>query len=62
MATIVRWPTSGGKRWCALAFTPCLQYQYAAGKNIVRYCLALDAMEALFDGRATTFCYRHQRL
>lgn len=38
-----------------LAFAPCLQYQYAAGKN---YCadmaLALDALEALFDERADT--------
>ena len=39
-----------------LAFTPCLQYQYAAGKNTSDIALALDAMEALFDSRATTFC------
>lgn len=39
-----------------LAFTPCLQYQYAAGKNTADIALALDAMEALFDGRADTFC------
>ena len=39
-----------------LAFTPCLQYQYAAGKNTSDIALALDALEALFDGRATTFC------
>lgn len=39
-----------------LAFTPCLQYQYAAGKNTSDIALALDAMEALFDGRADTFC------
>lgn len=39
-----------------LAFTPCLQYQYAAGKNTSDLALALDAMEALFDGRAATFC------
>lgn len=39
-----------------LAFTPCLQFQYAAGKNTSDIALALDAMEALFDGRATTFC------
>lgn len=39
-----------------LAFTPCLQYQYAAGKNTSDIALALDAMEALFDGRASTFC------
>jgi uncharacterized protein (TIGR00288 family) len=48
------------KRWeealVRLAFTPCLQYQYAAGKNTADIALALDAMEAMFDGRADTFC------
>jgi len=39
-----------------LAFTPCLQYQYASGKNTADIALALDAMEALFDARADTFC------
>lgn len=39
-----------------LAFTPCLQYQYAAGKNTADIALALDALEAMFDGRANTFC------
>lgn len=39
-----------------LAFTPCLQYQYAAGKNTSDIALALDAMEAMFDQRADTFC------
>ncbi len=39
-----------------LAFTPCLQYQYAAGKNTADMALALDAVEALFDRRADTFC------
>ena len=39
-----------------LAFTPCLQYQYAAGKNTSDIALALDAIEALFDQRADTFC------
>ncbi|MBH9577853.1 NYN domain-containing protein [Inhella proteolytica] len=39
-----------------LAFTPCLQYQYAAGKNTSDLALALDAMEALFDQRADSFC------
>lgn len=38
------------------AFTPCLQYQYASGKNTSDIALALDAMEALFDDRADTFC------
>lgn len=39
-----------------LAFTPCLQYQYAAGKNTADIALALDTLEALFDQRADTFC------
>jgi uncharacterized protein (TIGR00288 family) len=39
-----------------LAFTPCLQFQYAAGKNTADIALALDALEALFDRRAETFC------
>ncbi len=39
-----------------LAFTPCLQYQYAAGKNTADIALALDGMEAMFDDRADTFC------
>lgn len=39
-----------------LAFTPCLQYQYAPGKNTADIALALDAAEALFDQRADTFC------
>ena len=39
-----------------LAFTSCLQYQYAAGKNTADIALALDAMEAMFDQRADSFC------
>jgi uncharacterized protein (TIGR00288 family) len=39
-----------------LAFTPCLQFQYASGKNTSDLALALDAQEALFDARADTFC------
>lgn len=39
-----------------LAFTPCLQYQYASGKNTADIALALDAMELLFDERVDTFC------
>jgi len=38
------------------AFTPCLQYQYAPGKNTSDIALALDALEALFDHRADMFC------
>lgn len=38
------------------AFTPCLQYQYASGKNTADIALALDALEALFDQRADKFC------
>lgn len=39
----------------SLAFTPCLQYQYAAGKNTADMALALDALEVLFDQRADCF-------
>lgn len=39
-----------------LAFTPCLQFQYATGKNTSDIALALDALEAMFDDRADTFC------
>lgn len=39
-----------------LAFTPCLQYQYAPGKNTADIALALDAIEAMFDSRADNFC------
>lgn len=39
----------------SLAFTPCLQYQYAAGKNTADMALALDALEILFDQRADRF-------
>lgn len=39
-----------------LAFTPCLQYQFASGKNTADIALALDAIEAMFDARADTFC------
>lgn len=39
-----------------MAFTPCLQYQFASGKNTADIALALDALEAHFDLRANTFC------
>lgn len=39
-----------------LAFTPCLQYQYASGKNTSDIALALDALEDLFEERADTYC------
>lgn len=39
-----------------LAFSPCLQYQYASGKNTADLALALDALEVLFDERVDTFC------
>ena len=39
-----------------LAFTPHMQYQYAAGKNTADIALALDALEAMFDNRAETYC------
>jgi len=38
------------------AFTPHLQFQYAAGKNTADIAMALDALELLFDQRADTFC------
>ena len=38
------------------AFTPCLQYQYAPGKNTADIALALDALEVMFDQHADTFC------
>jgi len=38
------------------AFTPCLQYPYSSGKNTSDIALAMDAIEAMFDGRADTFC------
>lgn len=38
------------------AFTPCLQFQYAAGKNTSDIALGLDALEAMFDGRIDRFC------
>lgn len=38
------------------AFTPCLQYQYASGKNTADIAMALDALEAMFDHRAEKFC------
>lgn len=49
-----------GNRWqdalVRQAFTPYLQYQYASGKNTADIALALDALEAMFDHRADTFC------
>ena len=39
-----------------MAFTPCLQFQYASGKNTSDIALALDAIEAMFDNRADMFC------
>lgn len=38
------------------AFTPCLQFQYASGKNTADIALALDALELLFDEKVDTFC------
>jgi len=38
------------------AFTPCVQFQYAPGKNTADIALALDALEVLFDRRAEVFC------
>lgn len=50
-----------GNRWqealVQQAFTPCLQYQYASGKNTADIALALDALEMLFDDKVDTFCF-----
>ena len=52
--------TLSGNRWQAKlteqAFTPCLQYQFASGKNTSDIALALDAVEMLFDEIVDTFC------
>lgn len=52
--------TLSGNRWqealVQQAFTPCLQYQYARGKNTADIALALDALELLFDETVDTFC------
>ena len=53
-------PGTLGTRWqealVRQAFTPHLQFQYASGKNTADIALALDALEAMFDERAQTFC------
>lgn len=53
--------TLGSNRWQGAlvqqAFTPCLQYQYASGKNTADIALALDALELLFDEKVDTFCF-----
>lgn len=38
------------------AFTPHLQFQYAAGKNTADIAMAIDAVELLFDDRADAYC------
>lgn len=38
------------------AFSPCLQFSYAAGKNTADIALAVDATEDLLTGRAEVFC------
>ncbi|MFC0254095.1 NYN domain-containing protein [Massilia consociata] len=38
-----------------MAFTPCLQFQYAPGKNTSDIALALDALETFLDARADSF-------
>lgn len=52
--------TLAGKAWqealVQQAFTPCLQYQYASGKNTADIALALDALELLFDETVDVFC------
>lgn len=59
-ATAIR-ETLASNRWqdelVHQAFTPCLQYQYASGKNTAHIALALDALELLFDDKVDTFCF-----
>lgn len=38
------------------AFTPHLQFQYAAGKNTADIAMAIDAVELMFDDRADAYC------
>lgn len=53
--------TLASSRWQSAlveqAFTPCLQYQYASGKNTADIALALDALELMFDQKVETFCF-----
>lgn len=37
------------------SFAPCLQFQYASGKNTADLALAIDVMEVLLEKRADTF-------
>lgn len=37
------------------SFAPCLQFQYASGKNTADIALAIDVMEVLLEKRADTF-------
>lgn len=49
----------GKGRWSEVlareVFTPCLQFQHVSKKNTSDIALALEALEALLDGRANTF-------
>lgn len=51
--------TTLANRWkdalIQMAFAPCLQFQYATGKNTSDIALALDALEALLEKRADSF-------
>ena len=51
--------TLGKQRWREAlnrhAFTPCLQYQFASGKNSADIALALDALELMLEEHADTF-------
>ena len=51
--------TTMSNRWkeslLPMGFAPHLQFQYATGKNTADIALALDALEALLDGRVNCF-------
>ncbi|MDO4718227.1 MAG: NYN domain-containing protein [Propionibacteriaceae bacterium] len=53
-------PSSLSGKWqeklVEAAFSPCLQFSYASGKNTADIALALDAMEDLLTGRSEVFC------
>ena len=61
MATTVRWPTKWQEALVRLAFTPCLQYQYAAGKN-VRPCFGAGCHGSAVRRPRDDVLHRHQRL
>ena len=53
--------TTLGTKWqkalVQLSVAPCLQLQYASGKNTADIALAIDAVELMLDKRADTFVF-----